>query len=408
MPTQPTPSTPSSNAYAHGANGHSTPQEIFALTDEQILEIDPEPQDVQVVAVRPDAPDSASQSAAPIAAENAPAAPPATGASDNPPSPAAPAVAAPFSSPEDLRAVAELYPGGVTQAKSAAQRARALDEFDSAYFGAPGSSPDQISSSRAQLAQRLLNENPAAFREMVFAGLRALEELNALSSQQNSRLNSGMKNIPPAASPVSAEHPAPSMSREPAPALHAPHLDAYAVFEKAANADLEKSVGGAIDRALQQALPTLGKREVSGGVGAQHGAPLQSRLSAAIRQDVELALQGDRQLGEQIAQILAAHRFDDATRVQVVRLINDRAQQLVPVAAKRALNDWTQATLAEHRARTRNAEAASSRREVPAAASAAHSSAHNEPPRSAQTASRPASRNRLDYSRLSDDQILDL
>src|SRR5713101_4708028 len=80
-----------------------------------------------------------------------------------------------FATPEDARALKELYPGGVSEARAAAERARVLDEIDRAYFGAAGKSPQEVSASRAQLAQQMLREDPAAFREMVFAGLRALE-----------------------------------------------------------------------------------------------------------------------------------------------------------------------------------------------------------------------------------------
>src|SRR6266403_2009993 len=81
-----------------------------------------------------------------------------------------------IASPEDARALKELYPGGVNEARAAAERARLLDEVDRAYFGAAGNSPEQLSASRAQLAQRMLREDPAAFREMVAAGLQALQE----------------------------------------------------------------------------------------------------------------------------------------------------------------------------------------------------------------------------------------
>ena len=57
---------------------------------------------------------------------------------------------------------------------------------------------------------------------------------------------------------------------------------------------------------------------------------MRTRLAASIRQDIERSLQGDRQLGEQVAQVLSARRLDEATRYQVVRLIGERAQQLVP------------------------------------------------------------------------------
>jgi hypothetical protein len=151
--------------------------------------------------------------------------------------------------------------------------------------------------------------------------------------------------------------------------------------------------------------------------------PLQTRLATAVRQDVEAALQGDRQLGEQIAQILSARRFDNETRAQVVRLINDRAQQLVPVAAKRVLNDWTQTTLAAHCGSASRNDAAASRREVAVAANAppplAQASAGQQTARTSRgdqsrrdtsatpNASTPRPRG-LDYRKLSDEQILDL
>src|SRR5579859_2676915 len=60
-----------------------------------------------------------------------------------------------IASPEDARALKELYPGGVTEARAVAERARLLDDVDRAYFGAAGNSPEQTSASRAQLAQRM-------------------------------------------------------------------------------------------------------------------------------------------------------------------------------------------------------------------------------------------------------------
>ena len=36
-----------------GSNGHTQLHELFALTDEQILQIDPEPQDVEVASAQP-------------------------------------------------------------------------------------------------------------------------------------------------------------------------------------------------------------------------------------------------------------------------------------------------------------------------------------------------------------------
>jgi hypothetical protein len=187
-------------------------------------------------------------------------------------------------------------------------------------------------------------------------------------------------------------------------------MAAYAAFEKGANEDLERSVGAAIERTLAQALPNASRVSNSSGVGAQHAAPLQARLSAAIRQDVEAALKGDRQLSEQVAQILSGRRLDNETRAQVVRLIGDRAQQLVPGATKRVLNDWTQATLSAHRDKSARADATSARREVapasaPAGSAASSNRTQTQAPNRGPARSDPR---RVDYRKLSDEQILDL
>lgn len=402
-------------------SGENTPHDLFALTDEQILAIEPE--SAGVARSLDDVPVRAGQPAAqPVprsgesgeqhgpdagSAQGAPPSDPSSTAAGNAPS----QPTAPFAKPEDVRALAELYPGGLNQAKTAAERARTLDEIDAAYFGAGGNSPEQISAARTQLAQRMLREDPAAFREMVFEGLRALQ--GASVAQPISAAPPANSTVPPAAA-------APSTPAAPAE-LSAPpqHLAAYTSFEKAANEELERSVGGAIDRALHQALPNLGRGEESANAGARHAAPLQARLGAAIRDEVEKALQGDRQLGEQVAQILSARRFDNETRAQVVRLIGERAQQLVPGAAKRALNDWTQATLAAHRATTRHADTNASRVDLspatgqgsPGQVASTHSatSARSENARAASARATHAPKSsRVDYRKLSDDQILDL
>src|SRR5260370_3093419 len=210
---------------ASGTNGYSTPHDLVALTDEQILGIEPEAQDVEQSA--PPQPTRTQESS-----QVAPASLPTTGSPSAPqneqsrleagatqtPGPgrgAQPGLAVPqeppewlaqrmkdpwtgeearelwngvqqaksetaayraaFATPEDARALKELYPAGVGEARAAAERARLLDDIDRSYFGGAGKSAQEISASRAQLAERMLQEDPAAFREMVFAGLRALE-----------------------------------------------------------------------------------------------------------------------------------------------------------------------------------------------------------------------------------------
>lgn len=498
---------------ASPANGATTAHDLFALTDEQILEFEPE------VNVAPgfspaSSPTRASSSSAPAAvipseardpgntfesSESASSrhdqgprstgheAQPGVALSQEPPpwlatqmrdpwsgeearelwngvlqtrSEAA-AYRAAFATPEDARALKELYPGGVNEARESATRARLLEDIDRAYFGAPGGSAEQTGAARANLAQSMLREDPAAFREMVFAGLRALEQAQkgSTGSENTSNLprlakafgapGAGANAVPPFRAPTSITEGQPTSNDDgPKPgatamtsesptsvvggAQHAApqpgtvtgndaHVAAYTAFEKAANEDLERSVGAAITHTIQQALPNLGKDEGKATAGARQGVPLRERLSAAVRQDVEAALKGDRQLSEQIAQILSARRFDNETRAQVVRLIDDRARQLVPSAARRVINDWTQTTLATHRGNASRGDAASSRTEIepvathgsvtrgestsPAAFSQAAQTRPGADPH--RNASRSDAR-RLDYRKLSDEQILDL
>jgi hypothetical protein len=180
----------------------------------------------------------------------------------------------------------------------------------------------------------------------------------------------------------------------------------YREFERATNAELEKSVGGAIGRAMEAALPNL--RQI-GGEG--QAPPLQERLRVAVREEVETALRSDASLGEQVARVLSGRRFDEATRTQVVRLINGRAQQLVPGAVRRVVGSWTQATLGARKtdAGAENAGRGADERRVERAPSSSQrtASGNSGGDRSAQSAAaRGVPRGRVDYRKLSDEQIL--
>ena len=319
-----------------------------------------------------------------------------------------------FATPEDARTIKELYPGGVSEARAAAERGRLLEEIDRAYFGAAGNSPEQLSASRAQLAQRMLREDPTAFREMVAAGVRALQEAEQGSGTTANQTT--LLRLAPSSGAVGAQQAAPQPGN---PSANDAHVAAYAAFERAANEDLERSVGGAIERTLAQALPVAQPLLAVRGSDAQARLPdgqarvpaLRERLSAAIRQDIEKSLQGDRQLGEQVAQILASRRFDNDARAQVVRLIADRAQQLVPGAAKRVLNEWTQTTLAAHRGNTQRTGAAVDLAPASSGRSSDWSDRSKDRPLQSATASRAGAANsprRVNYRKLSDEQILDL
>jgi len=399
-------------------NGASSAQELFALSDEQILDIEPHSSGAAPVAqailpvrdVAPTAPQTA-QAGLPAPLE--------------PPPWLAQQMKDPWSGDEarelwngvvqarnDAAAYREVF-AKPEEARAAADRAHALEEIDSAFFGGAGKSAQEISAGRAALAQRMLREDPAAFREMVFAGLRALGE-----SSQSPNIVTPFKAAPPANAAVTPEGgPKPGPSND-------GQLDAYRSFEKSANEELERSVGGAIQHSLELALPNL--------LGADRSTGVASRLQQSVRDGVEAALKSDQQLGEQLARVLSARRFDEATRSQVVRLISDRAQQLVPVAARRVIQEWTQTAFAAHGKGTPGDARSSPANDANAASprSLANSSPTSRgastrasaPPPSAKAAAadraerdggftpritaRPNGR-AVDYTRLTDEQILD-
>ena len=478
-------STPATSIIEAAPAGAS---ELFALTDEQILDIQPDSPDVaqvaqEIVPVQQRAFQAASsptehgprstEHAPPVAqtilsAPNVSSSPDQSAQAGLPVLPEPPPwLATQMNDPQSGAEARDLW-NGVQQARNeaaayrevfarpeearaAADRARSLEEIDAAFFGGAGKSAEQISAGRSALAQRMLREDPAAFREMVFAGLRALESAAQNPASSNSpaaapnvvqRFSAASSSMSQAGLKPGTAQPAPAMTE----AQHA-QLAAYSTFEKSANEDLERSVGSAIQGSLEQALPNISRTERSFPVGAQHAAPqsagsLQSRLASAIRDNVESALKSDQQLGEQLARVLSSRRFDETTRSQVVRLINDRAQQLIPSASRRIIQEWTQTTLAAHRgttdpvgaqhvhrelrraapqlgttqthsspasgsstqARAANSHAAASRVSVKTAAA---DRAERDAGLTARTTTRPHGRP-VDYTRLSDEQILEL
>jgi len=299
-----------------------------------------------------------------------------------------------FATPEDARTLREIYPGGVPEAKSAAERARALDEIDAAFYRGDAAA-------RTGLAQRMMAQDPEAFRAMVEAGVRLLDG----AAGEEKRLT--------------AETQRTAEDREDSKAqtgVSVPQevVRAYGEMERAANAELEKSVGAAIGRAMEQALPNLKRGSTPGQAGAQHAAPLQERLTGAVREEVEAALKSDRELGEQVARVLAGRRFDAVARGQVVRLIDERAQQLVPGAVKKVVGAWTQTTLA-----ARGENEGPARVEVKPVADnharwipyeAAHPAAKNPRQRATEELEAVAVRRgpRVNYSRVTDEEILGL
>jgi hypothetical protein len=304
-----------------------------------------------------------------------------------------------FATAADARALKELYPGGLGDAQQAADRARELEAIDAAFYRGD-------SAFRTQLAQRLLQQDPAAFREMVETGMRLLGSSATLGQAQAVRgaqsPNVREEGIAAAETQRSTEIKDGGLA-QPSREL----VLAYGEFEKAANADLEKSVGGAISRVMEEALPNLRLAAPTGREGAPAGVSLRDRLTTAVRDEVDSALRSDQALGGQVSRILAGRRFDESSRAQVVRLIDARAQQLIPSAVKRVVSSWTEATLSARSKRDTAATAAvlssaesTTQRDTKATPRAQRSAAALDAP--------PVRSRRLDYNRFTDEQILGL
>src|SRR5215470_12494256 len=182
------------NVATNPVNGASAAHELFALTDEQILEIEPQEavasDEWRVASEKPQVPGdgpSASkqgnhtQSERPVTtAESVVSAKPTqlgAPALSEPPAWLARQMKDPWAgeearelwegvqraqaeaaeyrtalaTPAEAKSLKEIYPGGIEQARAAAERARALDEFDAAYFGVAGKSAEESSAARVAL-----------------------------------------------------------------------------------------------------------------------------------------------------------------------------------------------------------------------------------------------------------------
>ncbi len=333
-----------------------------------------------------------------------------------------------FGSPEDARALKEIYPGGVAEAKGAAARARELAEIDAVFFGAAGKPAEELRAGRVALVEKLYAQDPGAFRAMVEAGVRILgkapsgqrsvagEAGTALAHDANNAHGSLRTAIDRSGDADEAHvlensgaH-ADGKGAQPGMAMPQEVVGRYREFERATNAELERSVGGTIARAMEAALPNL--RQVG---GAGEGAPLQERLRGAVREEVEAALRCDASLGEQVAKVLSGRRFDEGARAQVVRLIDARAQQLVSGAVRKVVGAWTAATLGTTRKRETGAESFGGGEQERRSDGAVNSSRTRESGGHAggrneravgNSATKNLSRGRVDYRKFSDEQIL--
>jgi CRP-like cAMP-binding protein len=280
----------------------------------------------------------------------------------------------------------EAQPAAAAEARQWREAAKDVAALDAAYFSGD-------SGARSGLAARLYESDPAAFREMLAESARMLSERDPQALAELARqLGMNEAQAPNAAAKSLAQA---ARSHDPNAAAQSQisaenrgnagfPAEAYRAFESATNEDVARSTREAIDRTLSSTLPE--------GIG--EGA--RRRIGDDIFHELHATLAADRELGRQVGEILRGWRFDGATRQQVVSLISGRARAVMPEVTRRVVAEWTSSVLASDRARAARVDTAASRRDI---------TGGRLPEAVPASALRPRN---IDYSRMSDEQILDL
>ena len=280
----------------------------------------------------------------------------------------------------------EEQPAAAAEARQWREAAKDVATLDAAYFSGDAGA-------RSGLAARLYQSDPAAFREMLAESARMLasrdpqalgelaRQLGVSDAQAPGTLTKSLGQAARSAEPGVATQNQMSSDNRGTAAFPA---EAYRAFESATNEDVARSTREAIERTLGSTLPE--------GIG--EGA--QRRIGDDIFQELHATLSADRELSRQVGDILRGWHFDGATKQQIVSLISSRARAAMPEVSRRVVAEWTSSVLASDRARAARVDAAASRRDITGGRLPAAVPANTLTPR------------RVDYSRMSDEQILDL
>jgi hypothetical protein len=284
----------------------------------------------------------------------------------------------------------EGQPAAAAEARQWREAANDVAALDAAYFSGDASA-------RGGLAARLYESDPAAFREMLAESARmlasrdpqALAELaRQLGMNEAQAQNAPAKSLTQAAraqEPAAAvQNPATGALRGNASAEATFPAEAYRTFESATNQDVARQTREAIDRTLSSTLPQ----------GVSEGA--RRRIGDDVFRELHATLSADRELSRQVGEILGGWRFDGATKQQIVSLISGRARAAMPEVARRVVGEWTSSVLASDRARAARVDGTASRRDI---------TGGRLPEPVPASALRPRN---IDYSRMSDEQILEL
>ena len=154
-------------------------------------------------------------------------------------------------------------------------------------------------------------------------------------------------------------------------------------FLRATNAAAVQGVIDAVENQVEKLLPE----------STPKGA--RNRIVGEIYRELDRALQANQQLGLQMRQALRSGGLDAGHLRAIVSLITARAKQALPSLAKRVLNEWTSTVIAAQQDRQSRQRAAERRVDIAGA-------------RGGSNERKRLSPRQVDYSRMSDSDILNL
>lgn len=255
-----------------------------------------------------------------------------------------------------------------TDARTATVALADLARMDALFFS--GKPQDH-----AELARVVASLDPAAFQSlaktMAEVASQAQEKVSDGSSAENGAGREQQEGQPGGHGGVE-----PSSQRGVTPAQEE--------FFHSTNAAAVRAVIDSIESQVERLLPA----EISKGA--------RNRLVGEIYHELDASLRADRQFASQAREAFRSGTLDEEHRQAVVALVNNRARQALPAVARRVLNEWTSAIVAANQDRRARQRAAERRVDIVGSG------------RTGNDGVRPTTPKDINYSRMSDADILNL
>lgn len=253
-----------------------------------------------------------------------------------------------------------------------------LNRMDSLFFS---SRPED----HVELARAVAELDPVAFHSFTRAIAGQLSQQGSIDGTKSRTTPSSSSQAGQLQVPGNAGAENPHLSGvQGTEKSNAPLLSAQSAFLQAANASAVEGVLMAIESQVERLLPD----------GMSKSA--RNRVVGEIYRELDASLQSNKELGRQTREMLHSGGLDQDHQRAVVSLITNRARQALPGVAKRVLGEWTTTLVAAAQDRRARQRAAESRVDIAGTGGTANDGR------------RPINPREVDYSRMSDADILNL